>query len=242
MDLSIYVTSSLTSSERRISPQWDLSYLKTRLEAITGIPPCDQTLLHYPSASSDKVTVISDGQKYSAAADQAVRVLELKLAPYSRLHVTDKTGKTDFAADGDDQEEGFQLSEEDYAKRTDTVLNWKRENQLGRFDPGLEAQRQQQQQKDAALVAGMKVGNRCRVIGIQGERRGVIRHIGAINALDEGQGMWVGVEFDEPVGKNNGNIGDVQVFQCRPKHGSFLRPKQVEVGDFPEEEFSDDEI
>lgn len=234
MDFNIYVTSYLTSSERRISPQWDLAYLKRRLEGITGIPPSDQTLLHYPTSTSNEVRILSDGQKYSEERDQATRVLDLNIAPYSRVHVTDITGNTDMNLDEEnEQNAGFELSEEDYAKRTDSVLNWKRENKLGRFDPTVEQQRQKEAAQSEELTSKMNVGDRCRVISIQGERRGVVRFIGKIQALDKGENTWVGVEFDEPVGKNNGAIGDEQIFSCGPKHGSFLKPKQVEVGDYP---------
>ncbi|XP_065535787.1 CAP-Gly domain-containing linker protein 4 isoform X2 [Lathamus discolor] len=34
-------------------------------------------------------------------------------------------------------------------------------------------------------------------------------------------GQWAGIELDEPEGKNNGSVGNVQYFKCAPKHGIF---------------------
>lgn len=54
--------------------------------------------------------------------------------------------------------------------------------------------------------------------------------------------MELVVEFDEPTGKNNGYFDGVKIFECKEKHGSFVKPKQVEVGDFPElDPFASDE-
>ena len=59
----------------------------------------------------------------------------------------------------------------------------------------------------------------------------------------------VGVELDEPMGKNDGkHPSGKQIFVCEKgdKYGMFVRPDNVEVGDFPErdpfDELSDDEI
>ena len=49
--------------------------------------------------------------------------------------------------------------------------------------------------------------------------------------------MWVGVELDEPVGKNNGTVQDKEYFSCPDRHGIFtlqsrlqLQPKYL-IGD-----------
>ena len=62
------------------------------------------------------------------------------------------------------------------------------------------------------------------------------------------RGYWVGVKFDEPVGKNDGKTpcGMTLIPNCPPMFGSFLRPDRVTCGDFPEiDEFAssdEDEI
>ena len=48
-------------------------------------------------------------------------------------------------------------------------------------------------------------------------------------------GFWVGIELDDSLGDHNGNIQGTQYFQCPVGHGTFVRPKEVTVGDFPPE-------
>lgn len=83
------------------------------------------------------------------------------------------------------------------------------------------------------LAERIKVGNRCQCQ--PGDRLGAVRFVGRIAALKSG--FWVGVEFDEPVGKSDGTVKGQKVFECRPQYGGFLRPDQVAVGDYPPEEF-----
>jgi hypothetical protein len=57
-------------------------------------------------------------------------------------------------------------------------------------------------------------------------------------------GIWIGIEYDEPLGKNNGTVQGVEYFKCGPNYGAFVRPTKVTVGDFPEEDLfnTDDEL
>ncbi|ORY08279.1 hypothetical protein K493DRAFT_170512, partial [Basidiobolus meristosporus CBS 931.73] len=53
---------------------------------------------------------------------------------------------------------------------------------------------------------------------------GVIRFIGNTAFA---KGKWIGVELDEPLGKNDGIVGGKVYFKCRPKHGMFVRASQL---------------
>lgn len=88
---------------------------------------------------------------------------------------------------------------------------------------------------DAATVPGpetvahMKVGDRCEVQ--PGGRRGQVRFLGLVEEIAPGH--WVGVQFDEPVGKGSGTVKGKVYFECENKYGGFVRPHNVAVGDFP---------
>lgn len=53
----------------------------------------------------------------------------------------------------------------------------------------------------------------------------------------------MGVQFDEPLGHNDGTVKGRQLFDCQPGFGAFIRGHNVTVGDFPERDIfaSDDE-
>ena len=64
-------------------------------------------------------------------------------------------------------------------------------------------------------------GDRCRV----GDKHGVVQFVGTIPTL--GNGVWCGIQFDEPVGTCNGRIGDRYFFKCPSNHGGFHRPSEL---------------
>jgi tubulin-specific chaperone B len=128
------------------------------------------------------------------------------------------------------------MPEEEYEKKTDSVLAWKKAQKLGRFDPDAP---NQEQAKIAALgqevqQRGIEVGKRCRVGG-EDTRRGVVKYVGEVKEIPNGIGAWVGVQLDEPVGKNDGSIAGTRYWgeASELKHGVFVRPERVEVGDYP---------
>ncbi|KAF9159259.1 hypothetical protein BGX20_003025 [Mortierella sp. AD010] len=114
----------------------------------------------------------------------------------------------------------FELTEEEYEKRT--------------------ASAQDRAFEEAAK--NIKVGDRCEVdMGSDSlKRRGTVRFIGKTEFQS---GLWIGVQYDEPLGKNDGSVQGVKYFTCPPNYGSFVRPDKVQTGDFPEEDlFSDEDM
>ena len=57
-----------------------------------------------------------------------------------------------------------------------------------------------------------------------------VRFVGATRFSD---GDWVGVEFDAPVGKNDGTVQDVAYFHCGERRGMFVRPSVPRLVDRP---------
>lgn len=73
------------------------------------------------------------------------------------------------------------------------------------------------------------IDGRCEVA--PGGRRGSVAYVGKVKGL---QGTWIGIRLDEPLGQNDGTKDGSKYFDCGPKYGSFARPENVTVGDFPE--------
>lgn len=74
----------------------------------------------------------------------------------------------------------------------------------------------------AASGYNLDVGDR--VCIPEKELFGFVRYVGDIDGV---KGVWVGIELDEPYGKNDGCVKGRYYFRCKAKHGVFARPHQV---------------
>ncbi|OBZ73726.1 Tubulin-folding cofactor B [Grifola frondosa] len=90
----------------------------------------------------------------------------------------------------------------------------------------------------------ISVGARCEVETDEPgfHKRGTVRFVGPTKFAKTG--IWVGIEYDEPIGKNDGSVQGERYFTCQQNFGVFIRPDRVKVGDYPVEEinFDDEEM
>ncbi|KAB2573019.1 putative cap-gly domain-containing protein [Lasiodiplodia theobromae] len=237
-DVPLLVSSPNSASERRVTPSWSISHLKTRLEPVTGIP-----------ASCQKLTLRIGSQApvpLDAPNEDATLLSSFPLQPYAEIYVDDTrpaAARTDFSDVS--AVEKYVMPADEYETRSDSVLAWKKAQKLGRFDPNAPSI---EEQKVKALEReveerGITVGARCQLLPASTDgRRGTVSFIGPIPELPPPAGPWIGITLDEPTGKNDGSVkGGARYFQSKPNCGAFVRPEKVEVGDFPEvDEFAEE--
>ena len=146
---------------------------------------------------------------------------------YYTIHIVDLDPST-VNFDNVDDVEKYEISEEAYNALDVNFRKFKEE--LKKKNPDLmkpnTAEVDAEHQAD--LASEIRVGNRCKVD--PGDKRGTVRYVGKMSTFKAG--WWVGIELDEPLGKNNGSHGGCQYFTCNQNYGIFVRPAAVEVGNF----------
>lgn len=63
----------------------------------------------------------------------------------------------------------------------------------------------------------------CRVL-VGNTVKGTVRFVGE---TDFAKGVWIGVELDDPCGKNDGSLRGKRYFTCAPDHGVFAPPSKI---------------
>lgn len=132
----------------------------------------------------------------------------------------------------------YEISENDYEQRDNTFRKFK--EKMIQENPNFMNAHQAQivpdyQKAEASLIS---VESRCQ--HIVSKKRGQVKYVGKVPAL--GAGYWVGIVLDDPSGETDGSVSGTKYFECPDSFGTFIRPKDIEIGDFPpEEEFDMEE-
>ncbi|XP_070577248.1 tubulin-folding cofactor B-like [Ptychodera flava] len=238
--VTVQITSSLTSfaSERRFQKDITIGELKGKLELITGC-----------SAAAMQIQAFDKNDKQVASlSDDSALLGSYPIDDGMRLHVIDPTQKAGEFEDVSKVEK-FEISKDEYSKRTDSVLAFKKKHKMGQFQEvspeekeRLEKEKQAKLEQEKTLAEKISVGSRCEVNNPKAPpvKRGTVMFVGT---TDFASGYWVGVKYDEPVGKNDGSVKGKRYFECQDKYGGFNKPEFVTVGDFPEDDLGlDDEM
>jgi len=239
------------ATERRVTPSWTVLQLKAKLETITGIPPgCQRLRLVVPGNEDQWI----EGEERRIGEWTLLKGCEIQVhdtrPPSARPNFSDLSSVEKYA-----------LPSSTYESLPNSVLAWKKAQKLGRFDPNAQSPEElmrEQAEKDEAEVQkrGITVSARAIILpsSLPHVRRGTIRYMGPVPTIPfpgfkmkvdtaELSGplpLWLGIELDEPTGKNDGSVGGRRYFNCPEKRGVFVKPDKVEVGDFPPLELDDD--
>ncbi|XP_071833532.1 tubulin-folding cofactor B-like [Apostichopus japonicus] len=229
--VNVFITSTLTSfeAEKRFAKDVTIGTLKSKLELISG-----------SNASSMKLQLMDKEGKLVGALDNDEALLgSYPVDDGMKIHVIDTSEKTKGEFEDVSQVEKYEIPDEEYAKRSDSVRAFKLKHKMGQFkevDPEEKARKEAEQKAalelEENLIAKMAVGSRCEVNVPNNPpvKRGTVMYLGK---TDFKPGYWVGVQYDEPLGKNNGSVKGKKYFTCEEKYGGFVKPQYVTVGDFP---------
>ncbi|XP_051512363.1 tubulin-folding cofactor B-like [Myxocyprinus asiaticus] len=234
--VSVRVTSTVSSFEvnRRFNRGITIADFKSKLEMIVGTP-----------AAYMDLELFSTSDKFLQKLDDNEALLgSYPVDDDCRIHVTDRSGTQSGEFTDLSKVEKFEISDDAYEKRADTVRNFKKNMKLGQFNEENRAKEEEalakKEEQEKAAAAAIAVGNRCKVEVVgQPTKIGTVMFVGMTNFKP---GHWVGVKYDEPLGKNDGSVNGKRYFECEPKYGAFVKPLSVTVGDYPEEDYGLDEM
>ncbi|KAF5897661.1 tubulin-folding cofactor B, partial [Clarias magur] len=196
--VSVRLTSTLSSFEvnRRFNRGITIAEFKSKLELVIGCP-----------AASMELQLFSSSDKFL----QNLEDNEALLGSYPvdddcRIHVIDRSGSLSGAFSDLSKVEKYEISEDEYEKRADSLRNFKKNMKMGRFNEENMAKRDeglsQKEEEEKAALTLITVGKRCQVqVAGQPSKIGTVMFVGT---TDFKPGYWVGVKYDEPLGKNDG--------------------------------------
>ncbi|KAK4905090.1 hypothetical protein LTR28_000821, partial [Elasticomyces elasticus] len=228
--------------------------LRRRLEPITGIPAQAQRLsLKIGSQPARPIEAggIGDGGggQYGDGGEETVTLERWPLVAYAEICVQDtrpagaRANFTDVSA-----VQKYEMPAEEYERRGDSVLAWKKARKLGRFDPAApdveeqrirRAEREVEERGKGSFLPFFRHRPPPRHNQIHRSPPGRAPapssnlHPNTSPSHDIPKGPpWIGIALDEPTGTHDGVVNGVRLFTCARNCGVFVRPERVEVGEF----------
>ncbi|XP_071783803.1 tubulin-folding cofactor B [Centroberyx gerrardi] len=234
--VNVRLTSTLSSFEvqRRFNRGISIAEFKQKLEMLVGV-----------SASSMDLELFSTSDKFLQKLDENEALLgSYPVDDDCRIHVIDRSGAQKGEFTDLSKVEKFEISDDAYEKRTESVRSFMKKQRIGRFNEEevakKEAELAAREAEEKTAADAIAVGNRCQVqVSGQPTKLGTVMYVGT---ADFKPGYWVGIKYDEPMGKHDGSVKGKRYFECENKYGGFVKPLSVIVGDFPEEDFGLDEM
>lgn len=214
---------------KRFKTNLTINDLKFRLEMYSGREASNMTITLLDGDKQDKCKLTDDDRTLDSYHVSAGDILLVEGPNYVEFD--------------NNSDERFQLTDEQYEKRKGTLREYFVKNKVGKFNPDyvnktvaelevLNEEKHKRMQRDEKSFESINVGERCEVnIPEKTVVRGTVMYKGKIKSHD---GLWIGVQYDEPVGKNDGSSDGIKYFQAAQKYGDFVRPSYVTTGDFPE--------
>ena len=172
--VNVFVTSNCNSftSEKRFPKDLTVELLKGKLELVTGA-----------SSLSMKISALDKNGRLVCNLDKDDAILgSYPVDSGMTLHVED-TNKHRDEFENTENVKKYEMTEEEYSKRTNTVQSFLRRNKLGKYNEEevkkTEAKKQQAEAEDEEAAAKISVGDRCLVkASCCGTRRGCVKYVG----------------------------------------------------------------
>jgi len=205
--LTLFAThSTLTSlnTELKLPPDLTIGALKKKLMSFCGTDPAMMHLSLLDAA----------GVLLGELADDSATLEAVGAVDGCKVHITD-LDPASALGDADDLAAvpKVELSDEAAAERKEKFSSFK----TAKAKPVVDEEHM------AELAAPIAVGTTCEVA--PGGKRGTVRYVGKIPEI--APGWWVGVEYNEPVGKNDGSVKGTRYFTCAAETGGFVRPDKA---------------
>ncbi|XP_028822345.1 tubulin-folding cofactor B-like, partial [Denticeps clupeoides] len=157
--VAVRLTSTISSfeSNRRFSRGITIAEFKSKLEIVVGVPASCMRLQLF--SALDKLLLDLD--------DDEALLGSYPVDDDCRIHVIDRSGTQTGEFTDLSRVEKYEISEEAYEKRTDSVRSLLKQKRAGRFNEEEAVKREEKlaekEEKEKAAAAAISTGSRCKV-------------------------------------------------------------------------------